>query len=246
MRGLPRSAGKQVWYSLGRGRKRCRCLATRGRRTNPRFDSLLAKVIIHADSGGLVAAAGKAVRALTEFRIDGAATNIASVPVETATPEDLTGPVGTTPLRAPTQGTVVALSLASGDRVFAGQEIMVLEAMKMQHVPLWSAVAWPTGGFGGMGLEGQVKLGRRWELAAIEDPAERLEAYETMIAELYERGKALNAGSWFEVDEVIDPAETRRWLIAGLRSIPPLPVREGKRRPCVDGWLNVFAGHGRG
>ena len=56
------------------------------------------------------------------------------------------------------------------------------------------AVAWPTGEFGGMGLEGQVKLGRRKELAAIEDPAERLAAYERMVAELYERGKALNAG----------------------------------------------------
>jgi acetyl/propionyl-CoA carboxylase alpha subunit len=98
------------------------------------------------------------------------------------------------------------------------------------------AVAWPTGEFGGMGLEGQVKLGRRRELAAIEDPAERLAAYERMVAELYERGKALNAGSLFEVDEVIDPAETRRWIVAGLRSVPPMPAREGKRRPCVDGW----------
>lgn len=98
------------------------------------------------------------------------------------------------------------------------------------------AVSWPTGEFGGMGLEGQVKLGRRRELAAIEDPAERLAAYERMVAELYERGKALNAGSLFEVDEVIDPADTRRWIVAGLRSLPPKPVREGKRRPCVDGW----------
>ncbi len=98
------------------------------------------------------------------------------------------------------------------------------------------AVAWPTGEFGGMGLEGQVKLGRRRELAAIEDPAERITAYERMVAELYERGKALNAGSLFEVDEVIDPAETRRWIVAGLRSVPPSPVREGKRRPCIDGW----------
>ncbi len=98
------------------------------------------------------------------------------------------------------------------------------------------AVAWPTGEFGGMGLEGQVKLGRRRELAAIADPDERLAAYEQMVAELYERGKALNAGSLFEVDEVIDPAETRRWIVAGLRSVPPSPVREGKRRPCVDGW----------
>jgi acetyl/propionyl-CoA carboxylase alpha subunit len=98
------------------------------------------------------------------------------------------------------------------------------------------AVSWPTGEFGGMGLEGQVKLGRRRELAAIDDPAERLAAYERMVADLYERGKALNAGSLFEVDEVIDPADTRRWIVAGLRSLPPKPVREGKRRPCVDGW----------
>ncbi|MGE0419086.1 MAG: carboxyl transferase domain-containing protein, partial [Acetobacteraceae bacterium] len=98
------------------------------------------------------------------------------------------------------------------------------------------AVSWPTGEFGGMGLEGQVKLGRRRELAAIEDPVERKATYERMVAELYERGKALNAGSLWEVDEVIDPAETRRWIVAGLRSIPPSPPREGKRRPCVDGW----------
>ncbi len=98
------------------------------------------------------------------------------------------------------------------------------------------AVSWPTGEFGGMGLEGQVKLGRRRELAAIGDPVERKAAYERMVAELYERGKALNAGSLWEVDEVIDPAETRRWIVAGLRSMPPAPPREGKRRPCVDGW----------
>jgi len=67
-------------------------------------------------------------------------------------------------------------------------------------------------------------------------PQERIAAYEKMVAALYEKGKALNAGSLFEVDEVIDPAETRRWIVAGLRSLPPSPVREGKRRPCVDGW----------
>ena len=98
------------------------------------------------------------------------------------------------------------------------------------------AIAWPTGEFGGMGLEGQVKLGRRKELSAIADPAERLAAYERMVAELYERGKALNAGSLFEVDEVIDPADTRKWIVAGLRSMPPILQREGKKRPCVDGW----------
>ena len=98
------------------------------------------------------------------------------------------------------------------------------------------AVAWPTGEFGGMGLEGQVKLGRRKELAAIADPEERRATYEKWVAELYEIGKALNTGSHYQVDDVIDPAETRRWIVAGLRSVPPAPVRHGKKRACVDGW----------
>ena len=98
------------------------------------------------------------------------------------------------------------------------------------------AVAWPTGEFGGMGLEGQVKLGRRKELAAIADPEERRATYEKWVAELYEIGKALNTGSHYQVDDVIDPAETRRWIVTGLRSVPPTPVRHGKKRACVDGW----------
>jgi len=98
------------------------------------------------------------------------------------------------------------------------------------------AVSWPTGEFAGMGIEGQVKLGRRKELAAIADQAERIAAYEKWVAELYDIGKALNVGSFFQVDDVIDPAETRRWILAGLRSVPPRPVRQGKKRPWVDGW----------
>jgi acetyl-CoA carboxylase carboxyltransferase component/biotin carboxyl carrier protein len=98
------------------------------------------------------------------------------------------------------------------------------------------AVSWPTGEFAGMGIEGQVKLGRRKELAALADPAERIAAYEKWVAELYDIGKALNVGSLFQVDDVIDPAETRRWILAGLRSTPPRPVRHGKKRAWVDGW----------
>ena len=98
------------------------------------------------------------------------------------------------------------------------------------------AVAWPTGEFGGMGLEGQVKLGRRRELAAIADPEERRATYEKWVAELYEIGKALNTGAHFQVDDVIDPAETRRWIVAGLRSVPPKPARVGKKRAWVDSW----------
>ncbi len=98
------------------------------------------------------------------------------------------------------------------------------------------AVSWPTGEFGGMGLEGQVKLGRRKELEAIDDPEERLAAFEGMVAQMYERGKALNTASLFELDNVIDPADTRSWVISGLNSVPPPPPRTGKKRPCVDGW----------
>jgi len=97
-------------------------------------------------------------------------------------------------------------------------------------------VAWPTGEFGGMGLEGYVRLGFRKEMEAIADPAERENYFKTKVAELYANGKAVSIASVLEIDEVIDPAETRGWIMAGLRSVPkPLP-REGRKRPCVDAW----------
>lgn len=97
-------------------------------------------------------------------------------------------------------------------------------------------VSWPTGEFGGMGLEGAVKLGFRKELAAIEDPAERLRTFESMVARAYERGRAVNTASHFEIDDVIDPADSRQWIVSGLRAAPPPPARTGKKRPCVDTW----------
>ena len=97
-------------------------------------------------------------------------------------------------------------------------------------------VSWPTGEFGGMGLEGKVKLGHQRQFAAIQDPVERLALYEKLVAEEYERGKALNVGSLYEVDDVIDPAETRRWIVAGLRAMPPAVKRDGKKRGWVDAW----------
>ncbi len=96
-------------------------------------------------------------------------------------------------------------------------------------------VAWPTGEFGGMGLEGQVKLGQRARLEAIEDPAERQAAYESMVAAAYERGQGLNAGHVFEIDDVIDPADTRRWLVAGLKAAPPADTSP-LRSPVIDTW----------
>jgi acetyl-CoA carboxylase carboxyltransferase component len=97
-------------------------------------------------------------------------------------------------------------------------------------------VAWPTGEFGGMGLEGAVKLGFRRELEAIEDDAERERTFEEMVARMYEHGKALNTSTYFEIDDVIDPADSRRWITAALESAPPPPPRAGKKRPNIDTW----------
>jgi acetyl-CoA carboxylase carboxyltransferase component len=97
-------------------------------------------------------------------------------------------------------------------------------------------VAWPTGEFGGMGLEGAVRLGYRRELDAIDDPERREQAFQEMVAAMYRHGKALNTATYFEIDDVIDPADSRRWIIAALDSAPPPPARTGKKRPCIDTW----------
>jgi acetyl-CoA carboxylase carboxyltransferase component len=96
-------------------------------------------------------------------------------------------------------------------------------------------VSWPTGEVGGMGLEGAVRLGYRNELAAIEDEAEREAAFAQMVEAAYEHGKALNSATHFEIDDVIDPADSRRW-IATLLDVPRAPARAGKKRPLVDTW----------
>jgi acetyl-CoA carboxylase carboxyltransferase component len=97
-------------------------------------------------------------------------------------------------------------------------------------------VAWPTGELGGMGLEGAVRLGYRKELDAIEDPVERERAFTEMVDRMYEHGKALNAASHFEIDDVIDPADTRRWITSAFAAAPVPPVRTGKKRPNIDTW----------
>jgi acetyl/propionyl-CoA carboxylase alpha subunit len=103
------------------------------------------------------------------------------------------------------------------------------------HSPFF-AISWPTGEFGGMGLEGAIKLGFRDELQAIEDPEERMARYEELVAGMYEKGKAINTASLFELDNVIDPADTRDWITSGLRAAPPVPKREGKKLPWIDSW----------
>ncbi len=103
------------------------------------------------------------------------------------------------------------------------------------HAPFFT-VAWPSGEFGAMGLEGAVRLGYRKELAAISDPQERQAAFETMVDAAYQQGKAINMASYMEIDDVIDPLETRRWIMQGLRSVPASIPSDGRRRPFVDTW----------
>jgi len=96
-------------------------------------------------------------------------------------------------------------------------------------------VAWPTGEFGAMGLEGSVRLGYRRELEAVEDPSERQALFERMVAQAYEHGKGLNVASHLELDDVIDPADSRRWIQSGLRLADRRrPPR--KRRRFIDTW----------
>ena len=100
------------------------------------------------------------------------------------------------------------------------------------HAPV-ATCAWPSGEFGAMGLEGAVKLGFRKELEAA-PPAQRQALFDRLLAESIARGEALNMAAHLEIDDVIDPAETRDWLLRVLNvaCARPLPAR----RPFIDAW----------
>ena len=102
------------------------------------------------------------------------------------------------------------------------------------HAPMFT-IGWPSSEFGAMGLEGAVRLGYAKELAALEDPAEQQALFDKLVAELYQRGKGLSMASFLEIDSVIDPLETRDWLLRGLSSAPPESLQRGLR-PFVDTW----------
>jgi acetyl-CoA carboxylase carboxyltransferase component len=102
------------------------------------------------------------------------------------------------------------------------------------HSPFF-VVSWPTGEFGGMGLEGAVRLGYRKELEAAPTPEARDQMFKEMVAQSYARGKAVNMAAHLEIDDVIDPADTRRWIIRGLKSVPKGGTKS-KRRLFVDTW----------
>ncbi|MGA1331724.1 MAG: carboxyl transferase domain-containing protein [Ilumatobacteraceae bacterium] len=99
-----------------------------------------------------------------------------------------------------------------------------------------TTVAWPTGEFGGMGLEGAVRLGYRKELDAAPDDASRAALEERLIAAAYEQGAALNMAMHIEIDDVIDPADTPSRIAATLRACAPPAPRTGKKRPMIDTW----------
>lgn len=97
-------------------------------------------------------------------------------------------------------------------------------------------VSWPCGEFGAMGIEGAAKLGYRKELEAVSDPDQRQALLEKLVSAAYEKGKAISMASYLEIDDVIDPAESRKWIVRGLRSLPAALPREGKKRNFVDTW----------
>jgi acetyl-CoA carboxylase carboxyltransferase component len=102
--------------------------------------------------------------------------------------------------------------------------------------PLFT-VAWPTSEFGAMGLEGAVRLGMRRELDAIEDPQEREQLFGETVAAAYERGRGVNMAAYGEIDDVIDPAQSRRWIATLFDpSSGEWWRRPGKRRAFVDAW----------
>ncbi|PUE49576.1 biotin carboxylase [Limnohabitans sp. 2KL-51] len=96
-----------------------------------------------------------------------------------------------------------------------------------------ATVAWPTGEFGGMGLEGAVRLGYRKELEAVPEGLDREALFDQLLAQQHDNGSAINMAATLEIDAVIDPAETRAWLVAGLEA--------GRVRPddgalAIDTW----------
>jgi acetyl-CoA carboxylase carboxyltransferase component len=104
------------------------------------------------------------------------------------------------------------------------------------HAPALT-VAWPTGEFGAMGVEGAVRLALRGELEAIADLDAREQRVKDLVAAVRAQSTALNMATYFEIDDVIDPAETRARIVALLRSAQPAPTpASGRRRTMVDAW----------
>jgi acetyl-CoA carboxylase carboxyltransferase component len=96
--------------------------------------------------------------------------------------------------------------------------------------------AWPSGEFGGMGLEGAVKLGFKKELEAEQDEAARKALFEKLVAMMYEIGKATEAAAHLEIDAVIDPADTREVVLKAINSAGRREKVKAQKRNFVDTW----------
>lgn len=96
-----------------------------------------------------------------------------------------------------------------------------------------ATVAWPSGEFGGMGLEGAVRLGYRKELEAVPEGPQREALFEQLVAKQYAAGQASNMAATLEIDAVIDPAQTRDWLLRGLAAARIAPAAQPL---AIDTW----------
>ena len=96
-------------------------------------------------------------------------------------------------------------------------------------------VAWPGAEMGAMGVEGSVRLARRRELEALPDDEARRRMVDQLVADLRAKGKAVPVATAFEIDDVIDPAQTREVVLSVLRSAPPPGARTERKRP-LDTW----------
>ena len=129
-------------------------------------------------------------------------------------------------LSVPMFGVIVRKAYGLGVQAMCGASALVSFCM----------VAWPTAEFAGMNIEGAVKLGFRPVLAAIEDPEARKAEFDRRVSDAYERARAVNAAAGGGLDDVIDPAETRRWIVNSMKRLPPPPPREGKKYAFIDTW----------
>ena len=129
-------------------------------------------------------------------------------------------------LTTPLFGVVVRKAYGLGIQAMCGGSSLVA----------FSTVAWPTAEFAAMNIEGAVKLGYRKELMKIEDPEEKLRVFNEKVEKEYESAKAVNAAVGGGLDDVIDPADTRSWIAQGLKRLPPVPHREGKKHAYIDTW----------
>ena len=129
-------------------------------------------------------------------------------------------------LTTPLFGVVVRKAYGLGIQAMCGGSSLVA----------FSTVAWPTAEFAAMNIEGAVKLGYRKELMKIEDPDEKLRVFTEKVEKEYESAKAINAAVGGGLDDVIDPADTRSWIAQGLKRLPPVPRREGKKHAYIDTW----------